>query len=37
MTARTPDISVKRPQCGHIYSDWYRPSVNHRLDHFSDE
>jgi len=37
MTSPPKDIQVTCPQCGHIYQDWYRPSINLNLDDFDDE
>lgn len=37
MTSPPRDIQVRCPQCGHLYEDWYRPSINLELDDFDDE
>ena len=37
MTSPPEEIQVKCPKCGKVYADWYRPSINLRLDHFDDE
>jgi predicted RNA-binding Zn-ribbon protein involved in translation (DUF1610 family) len=37
MTSPPREIEVKCPKCGKVYADWYRPSINLRLDHFDDE
>ena len=36
------DVAAKRDyrylsRCGHIYEDWYRPSINLSLDDFDDD
>ena len=36
MTLPAKEIKVTRPQCGTVYKDWYRPSINLRLDHFDE-
>jgi len=30
-------VTVKCPQCGQTYEDWWRPSVNLNLETFDDE
>jgi predicted RNA-binding Zn-ribbon protein involved in translation (DUF1610 family) len=37
MTSPPEPITVKCPQCGKVYEDWYRPSVNLMLDDFDEE
>ena len=37
MTSPPEKIQVECPQCGHVYSDWYRPSINLTLDDFDEE
>ena len=36
MTSPPTETEVRCPKCGHVYQDWYRPSINLRLDHFDD-
>ena len=36
MTSPPREITVTCPDCGHIYEDWYRPSINLSLDSFDD-
>ena len=36
MTSPPEDIMVECPKCGHIYEDWWRPSVNLGLDDFEE-
>jgi predicted RNase H-like nuclease len=37
MTAPPRSIVVKCPECGHIYQDWYRSSINLTLEPFDEE
>ena len=37
MTSPVEEIEVECPSCGHVYTDWYRPSINRTLDDFDDE
>jgi hypothetical protein len=37
MTSPPENIMVKCPQCGKVYEDWYRPSVNLMLDDFDED
>ena len=37
MTSPPREITVTCPDCGHIYEDWYRPSINLSLDDFDDD
>ena len=37
MTSPPREITVTCPDCGHIYEDWYRPSINLSLDSFVDD
>ena len=37
MTSPPESIRVECPDCGHLYSDWYRPSINLSLDDFDDD
>ena len=37
MTSPPRDITITCPQCGHVYTDWHRPSINVTLDHFDAE
>lgn len=37
MTSPIKTIDVLCPQCGHLYQDWFRGSVNLDLDDFDDE
>lgn len=37
MTSPPQNIEVKCPKCGHVYSDWHRPSINLTLEDFDDE
>jgi hypothetical protein len=37
MTSPPSQISVNCPQCGEIYQDWYRASVNLDMDDFDDD
>jgi hypothetical protein len=32
MTSPVEDITIRCPQCGTVYEDWYRPSINFGLD-----
>ena len=36
MTSPPREIEVTCPDCGHVYLDWYRPSINLSLDSFDD-
>jgi DNA-directed RNA polymerase subunit RPC12/RpoP len=29
-------VTVRCPHCGHVYDDWYRPSINLDIEHFDD-
>ena len=37
MTSPVREITVTCPDCGHIYEDWYCPSINLSLDDFDDD
>jgi hypothetical protein len=37
MTSPPREIRVRCPKCGHIYDDWYRPSLNFAIEDFEDE
>lgn len=37
MTSPPEEVLVKCPQCGKIYKDWWRPSINLALDPFDAE
>ncbi len=37
MTSPPREIEVECPQCGQVYVDWYRPSINLTLDDFDEE
>ncbi len=37
MTSPPQTIQVVCPDCGNVYEDWYRPSINLSLDNFDDE
>lgn len=37
MTSPVREIEVKCPQCGRVYQDCYRPSINLTLDDFDEE
>ena len=37
MTSPPEEIEVECPECGQVYSDWYRQSVNLTLDDFDEE
>jgi hypothetical protein len=37
MTSPPEEIIVECPNCKYWYEDWYRPSINRLIDHFSDE
>ena len=37
MTSPPREITVTCPDCGHVYEDWYRPSINMSLDDFDDD
>ena len=37
MTSPSERIEVKCPQCGELYEDWYRGSINLALEHFDDQ
>ncbi len=37
MTSPPEDIIVECPDCGLVYEDWYRPSLNLDLDDFDEE
>ena len=37
MTSPPEHIQVACPKCGHVYPDWYRPSINLTLEHFDEE
>jgi DNA-directed RNA polymerase subunit RPC12/RpoP len=37
MTSPIERVKVTCPQCGHLYEDWYRASLNLDLDDFDDE
>ena len=37
MTSPIENITVQCPQCGHLYEDWFRASVNLDLDPFDSE
>lgn len=37
MTSPSYKIEVQCPQCGKVYEDWYRPSINLTLDDFDEE
>jgi hypothetical protein len=38
VTSPPQEITVQCPQCGQIYKDWWRPSINLSLgERFSDE
>jgi predicted RNA-binding Zn-ribbon protein involved in translation (DUF1610 family) len=34
MTSPVEEIMVTCPDCGHVYRDWYRASINLALDDF---
>ncbi len=34
MTMPVEEITVTCPDCGHVYKDWYRGSINLALDDF---
>ena len=34
MTSSVEEITVTCPDCGHVYKDWYRGSINLALDDF---
>ena len=36
MTSPPREIEVTCPDCGYVYLDWYRPSINLSLDSFDD-
>ena len=36
MTSPPEDITIKCPKCGHVYKDWWRPSINLGLDDFDE-
>lgn len=37
MTMPPEEITVTCPECGNVYEDWYRGSINLQLDDFDDE
>jgi hypothetical protein len=37
MTSPPRPVTVTCPECGFAYEDWYRPSVNLRMDDFGAE
>ncbi len=37
MTSPPKDIMVECPECGMIYLDWHRASINLKLDDFDDD
>lgn len=37
MTSPIEEIEIKCPNCGMMYSSWYRPSINLNLDDFDEE
>ena len=36
MTSPPAQVTVECPRCGHVYRDWWRPSINLDLDEFDD-
>ncbi len=37
VTSPPENITIKCPECRHIYEDWYRPSINLTLEDFDDD
>lgn len=37
MTSPPENIHILCPQCGHLYEDWYRASLNLEIDDFDEE
>ncbi|MGH2787211.1 MAG: MJ0042-type zinc finger domain-containing protein [Actinomycetota bacterium] len=37
MTSPAEKVTVRCPRCGHVFDDWYRPSMNLDLDPWADE
>lgn len=37
MTSPPEQIRVRCPGCGTVFEDWWRPSINLRLDRFDQE
>lgn len=37
MTSSVREIDIECPECGEVYRDWYRASINLALDDFDDE
>lgn len=37
MSSPPENIRIKCPQCGCIYDDWWRPSINLGLDSFDED
>ncbi|MBZ0171526.1 MAG: CpXC domain-containing protein [Phycisphaerales bacterium] len=36
MTSPPEKITIKCPDCGHVYEDWWRPSINLMIDDFDE-
>lgn len=36
MTSPPEQITIECPRCGHHYDSWWRPSLNLKLDHFTE-
>lgn len=37
MTSPPEEIVIRCPECGHVYKDWHRASINLQLDPFDDD